>query len=157
TLTLSNGTYTPGASGLQLAPSPYTGLPLPGSSGAGVRIEWHEQGSVEGILELVNDQVGYVGGIGGTPIVDPNTRVPGTGNRIFINRGTFSGGGTIAGYTISGSPVYNTYDPSNYNVAGRNLLGGQNRVQMAISDVNANQGFSKTGAGTYSLTPSAGG
>ena len=28
-----------------------------------LRIEWHEQGSVEGILELINDQIGTVGSI----------------------------------------------------------------------------------------------
>ena len=44
----------------------------------------------------------------------------------------------------------------NFNAAGTNLQGGQNRVQMAISDVNARQGFSRAGgAGTFSLTPNA--
>lgn len=148
TLTLSNGTYTAGTNGLQFAPSVFTGSAIVGSfsasaSGAGVRIEWHEQGSVEGILEMVNDQVGYDGGLLGTPLIDPASRNPTNANPIRINRNNATLSSNLNGYNISNS-AYNTYDPANYNAAGRNLFGGQNRVQMAISDVKAVQGFSKT-------------
>ncbi|HMB96822.1 MAG TPA: hypothetical protein VKK61_12340, partial [Tepidisphaeraceae bacterium] len=158
-LTLSNGTYSAGAGGLQLAPSTFTGTNLAGSTGAGVRVEWHEQGSVEGVLELVNDQIGYTGGIGGTPLIATALRdpIPG-GNPIRVNRNNITGPGISGGgYTILHS-TYNTYDPTVYNTAGTNLQGGQNRVQMAISDVVPLQGFSKSGGtGGISLTPGAAG
>jgi hypothetical protein len=149
TLTLSNGTYLAGTNGIELAPSSFTGAAIAGTfgasaSGAGVRIEWHEQGSVEGILEMVNDQVGYDGDINGTPLIDPVTRNPSGGNPIRLNRNTFVTTGTVGGFSISNSG-YNTYDPIMYDLTtGRNLQGGQNRVQMAISDVVAVQAFSKT-------------
>src|SRR3954453_2315317 len=44
-LSLSNGTYSGGANGLQLAPSTFTGNALGTNMGAGVRVEWHEAGS----------------------------------------------------------------------------------------------------------------
>jgi hypothetical protein len=149
TLTLSNGTYVPGTNGIELAPSSFTGAAIAGTfgasaSGAGVRIEWHEQGSVEGVLEMVNDQVGYDGDINGIPLIDPVTRNPSGGNPIRLNRNSFVTTGTIGGFTINGSG-YNTYDAAQYNfTTGQNLQGGQNRVQMAISDVRAVQAFSKT-------------
>ena len=34
-----------------------------------LRIEWHEQGSVQGLVDLVNDQVGFTTGPGGTGIL----------------------------------------------------------------------------------------
>jgi hypothetical protein len=142
-LSLSNGTYDAGTAGLQLAPLSFnSGNPLGTGMGAGVRVEWHEAGSVEGILELANDQIGYAGGAGGTPIVDPNTpRNPTGGNPLWLNRNRLTAVGGANGYSIATS-TYNTY--SNYNAAGKNLQGGQNRVQMAIADVVPLQGFSKT-------------
>src|SRR3954451_23466425 len=47
-LSLSNGTYSGGNTGLQLAPSTFTGNALGANMGSGVRVEWHEAGSVEG-------------------------------------------------------------------------------------------------------------
>src|SRR5262249_20653313 len=113
-----------------------------------------------GILDMANDQIGYAGGISGVPLVDPTTRNPTSGNPIRINQNNFSGATTLGGYSL-GSVTYNTYDPTNYNLTtGQNLLGGQNRVQMGISDVTAIQGFSKTsgttpagGTPAYGLIP----
>jgi hypothetical protein len=123
-----------------------------------MRLEWHEQGSVEGILDLANDQIGYFGGATGTALVDLIARNPSVGNPIWVNRQTYS---AVTGPTAAnGLPIqtsgYNTY--LNYDANGKNLQGGQNRVQMAISDVNAKQGFAVGGgsaAGGVSLTPGA--
>lgn len=161
-LTLSNGIYAPGAGGLQLAPLTNTGAILAGSSGTGIRIEWHEQGSVEGIVELVNDQIGYgaivSGSFVGSPLVSGTTRNPSSGNPIRLNRNNATTAGAPGGWTISGNQTYDTYDADNYHQTfGGNILGGQNRVQWAISDVNAAQGFSKTGTGAFSLTPGSAG
>jgi hypothetical protein len=157
TLNLSNGSYNAGTAGLQLSPLAFSGASLAGSTGAGVRAEYHESGSVEGILDLANDQIGYAGGISGTPILDPFTaRNPVGGNPIWVNRNRFTSVGTLSGYGI-GTSNYNTYDPATYNSAGKNLQGGQNRVQMAISDVVPTQGFSVAGAGTFNAAPGAAG
>ena len=127
-----------------------------------LRIEWHEQGSVEGILEMVNDQIGTVNSISLT------NRNASLANPTRVNRNVFGGTAatvvppppgsatiTLNGLTLSTSN-YNTltnYDDSNAARPGRNAQGGQNRVQMAISDVTSVQGFSKTGASAYTRTP----
>ncbi|HEX3357458.1 MAG TPA: PEP-CTERM sorting domain-containing protein, partial [Tepidisphaeraceae bacterium] len=120
---------------------------------AGVRVEWHEAGSVEGILELANDQIGYFtpdnGVTGG--VVDPFTpRGPSGGNPLWINRNKLSAtnatGPSSTSFSVAPSN-YNTY--LNYSTLGTNLQGGQNRVQMAISDVVPLQGFSNSGSGTF--------
>ena len=118
---------------------------------------WHEQGSVEGILDLANDQIGYAGGF---QVGDPNhiylgSRNPTQGNPIWINQNKFLAAGTTNGFTIANQATYNTYDNTQFNLAtGQNLVGGQDRVQMAISDVNHVQGFSISGAnGSIGSTP----
>ena len=188
-ITLSNGpggapiTYTAptgGSTQFQLASGNFAGADaLAGSTQnhSAIRLEWHEQGSVEGILEMVNDQVGYAGGLSGTPLIDPSIRNPvynggnAFSNPVWINRNQFNAttlgtsvGTTIgSGNTLGGLPLnnsdYNTYNIAalnptpgpnglTYNAAtGANLQGGVNRVQMAISDVNHVQGFSIGGAG----------
>src|SRR5881394_4041798 len=99
TLNLSNGSYDAGTAGLQLSPLTFTGAPLGANSAVGVRAEWHEAGSVEGILELANDQIGYAGGLLGAPIVDPNTpRNPSGGNPLWVNRNRLTAVGSGGGY-----------------------------------------------------------
>lgn len=123
----------------------------------GLRIEWHEQGSIEGVLELINDQIGTVGS------VSTSNRNATSGNPTWVNGNGFGVGGvnpvpapptystvTINGFNLSTSD-YNIY--ANYNAAGRNLQGGQNRVQWGISDVPSVQGFSKDGAAAYTARP----
>lgn len=126
-----------------ITPNPAGGFP-PGSTAApvgsanyaGLRIEWHEQGSIEGVLELINDQVAPVVSVGLT------NRNPSTGNPTWVNRNVFTTHpNTINGYTLNTS-TFNMYDDTNAARPGFNLQGGQNRVQMAVSDVNAKQGFS---------------
>jgi hypothetical protein len=166
TLSLSNGNYSGGGVSLELAPHAYTGTTAIGNLatgsqgiGAGVRVEYHESGSVEGILELANDQIGYFtpdGGVTGS-IVDPFTpRDPKGSNPIWVNRTSISTpvstGPNPGGYTISsaGTLAINTYNTyANYGTLGNNTLGGQDRVQMAVSDVVPIQGFSNSGSGTY--------
>ena len=135
TLTLSNGTYGGAAywgsgtnSTLQLA-SKVAGFTNSGTGNDNVNavvIQWHEQGSVEGVLDLVNDQIVNLPSNTGTRDVT-------SANPIWINRNKFTNQATINGYTLGafGTPA------------------GQQAVQMAISDVNGAQGFSSgsNGAG----------
>jgi hypothetical protein len=115
-----------GTTQFQLAPSPF---PAVAPEVNGLRVEWHEQGSVEGILELAYFQVGSFAG--GAPSFN------GGGNPVWVNRNRFTGPGSANGFVLGdfGTPT------------------GQNPVQMAISDVNARQGFSKTGTGTFIAQP----
>jgi hypothetical protein len=117
-----------------------------------IRFEWHEQGATEGILDLVNDQVGYLGGATGAAIVDLAARNPSVGNPIWVNQSRFTSVGATNGLSLTTSN-YNTY--LNYDASGRNLQGGQNRVQMAIADMNGKQAFAVgggTAAGSFTQT-----
>lgn len=121
-----------------------------------IRLEWHEQGSVEGILDLANDQIGY----GASGPIFIGSRDANGGNPIWVNGNKFTGTNTINGLGLTNNAnVWNTYDNTQFNLAtGANLKGGQNRVQMAISDVNHVQGFSITGAnGSLNGTPMSAG
>ena len=111
---------------LQLAPD-NSGFATSGAGTdqvAALTVQWHEQGSVEGVLDLVNDQISALP-------TNTGTRNPTTANPIWINRNKFTAPGSAHGYTID-----NFGNPN-----------GQARVQMAISDVNGSQGFSTIGAG----------
>jgi hypothetical protein len=169
-LTLSNGTYNGGSNGLQLAQSTYpVAIIGTGASAGGVRLEWQESGSVEGMLALVNDQIGY--GTSANPpqsssVLDPNVPLnPTGGNPIWVNRTrlstTTTGGGLSTSTAFNlGSSDYNTYSTSTFTSSGVNLQGGQNRVQMDISDVPAVQGWSYGGAsakGSVFATPGSAG
>ena len=133
TITLSNGTFGSGywASGsntlLQLAPD-VKGVSVTGTGAdqvPAVNVIWHEQGSVEGILDMVNDQIGVVAGNAGT-------RDASSPNPIWVSRNKFTAPNSSAnGYTIGT---------------------GQPAVQMAISDVNAVQGFSTAGTPAWNKT-----
>ncbi|MDB5321605.1 MAG: hypothetical protein JWN40_3236 [Phycisphaerales bacterium] len=121
---------------------------------SGLRVEWHRVGSTDGTIELVNDQIGYSGGITGTPLYTPGSRAPTSVNSIYVNTNRFQAGGTINGLALSGDNTYNTYSAANYELAtGRNLLGGQNRVQFSVADAPV-QIFSQ--AGTPSVFATAG-
>jgi len=110
-------------------------------SHSALRVEWHEQGSVEGILELADGQIDDT-------IQDNTLYNPTVANPTWINRNKF----TIA-TTLGGHPLVN-----NTNANSR-ALQAQAPVQMAISDVTATQGFAKGGVannnnGAYTKTPS---
>src|SRR5258706_7662723 len=127
-----------------------------------LRVEWHEQGATEGILELVNDQIGTVNSISLT------NRNASTGNPTWVNRNNFGGtpgtivppppaSGTITqkglSLTTSNYNAFINYDDSNAARPGLNTQGGQNRVQMAIADMTSMQGVSKSGGSAYTRTP----
>lgn len=159
-----------------------------------IRLEWHEQGSVEGVLDMVNDQIGYVGGFAAAALVNPVTRNPVStnstsvpfSNPTWVNQTNWNGthNGTTNFFVVppaTNPPTYapnipanhlplaysdyNTYNnplahpgqPANsytYDANGTNLQGGQNKVQMAISDVSSVQAFSISGAsGSMGATP----
>jgi hypothetical protein len=136
------------ASGNFTAADQPVGGPFPSTNATQVhsalRLEWHEQGSVEGILELANDQIGY---LNATALIDPGTRNASGGNPIWVNRNKYvnPSSGSAVGLPIAPSD-YNTYSVATYNAAGKNLQGGMNRVQLGISDVKAVQGFAVGGS-----------
>src|SRR5262249_39456830 len=116
----------------------------PVQSHSGLRVEWHEQGSVEGMLELADGQIND--NIYGNLIYNPTV-----GNPTWINRNKFTVATSLGGHTLANNP----------NDATR-AAQGQNPVQMAISDVTATQGFAKGGnpannSGAYTMTPSSSG
>ena len=129
-----------------------------------VRFEYHESGSVEGLLELASDQISPVPYI--TQNVDRNP-TNGVGNAVWVNYSQFGGaigkpvptaangfsatstsGQTLgdfyaANQTFAGSG--GTALPS-FNQAGGNVNGGQNAVQTAVSDAVPVQVFADTSA-----------
>ncbi len=118
--------------------------PVTTANYAGLRLEWHEQGSIEGVLELINDQVATVASVGLT------NRNPSGGNPSWVSRNSFViHPNTINGYSLNTSTFDArhssvggvTYIDSNLARPGANNQGGQNRVQMAVSDVSGKQGF----------------
>jgi hypothetical protein len=151
----NTGLWSPGGELLsfQLAPFNASGAVTTGPSQAAnaLRLEWHEQGSVEGILELANDQIAPIGSVTAT------NRNPTTGNPIWVNRNSFNGtAGKTAGDTQSGyflGPVNTVGGAAQFTTSGLSTTGGQNAVQMASSDVNARQGFSVAGAAAFNRRP----
>jgi hypothetical protein len=116
-------------------------------SHSGLRIEWHEQGAVEGMLELADGQIND--SIYGNLIYNPTT-----GNATYVNQNKFGGTGSavfppanLGGHQLNNNPNDNTRDAQ-----------AQNAVQMSIADTPATQGFAKGGVafnngGAYSKTP----
>ena len=118
-----------------------------------LRFEYHEQGATEGVLDVVNDQVGYVGGATGTSFIDLAQRNPSVANPIWVNRNKFTAVGTINGLSLANS-TNNPYTA--YGADGKSLTGGQNRVQIGISDMNGAQAFAVgggTATGNFNVTP----
>jgi hypothetical protein len=154
TLYPSSSNYWPtNGSGVsfQLAPSAFPGASGSTTFGAAdaLRLEWHEQGSVEGILELANDQIAPLGSVTAT------NRNPTSGNPVWVNGNKFVGTSTIGGFLVGdmySSPGGTSGQP-NFAFSGNNPNGGQNAVQMAISDVSGRQGFSVAGAGAFNKRP----
>ncbi len=139
-ITINGTTYTnTSGSNIQLAPSGEI-VPTVGAGNAGYRIEWHEQGSVEGIFELLDSQV--------NDNLLNNTTYNATNT--WVNRNQAAGGSRSAPFALS--PFADGF------TTGRGVSVAQmNRVQMAISDVAAPQGFSKAGTSSYTATPGTGG
>jgi hypothetical protein len=128
---------------------------------SGLRVEYHESGSAEGILEMANDQIAPV------PYVEDNIdRNPNGGNAVWVNGNQIGGvsapnndsltngndpNGNYLGpfYGVNTLGQIQTYGPginATFNLAGvntSNVVGssngftqaGQNAVQLAVSDV----------------------
>jgi len=146
-ITFSNGTYYSAANSsgqLNLAPTTYSSSNLAnGSTGPGLLVEWHEQGSVEGIYEMAQDQLGPKGWTAPT-LATSAPRYPTNSNPIHINGSgptiSPSAGLSQKGFTWNGATTV------------------QDPVTMAMSDVNAVQGFSvpgsvPTGTAPYAAKP----
>jgi hypothetical protein len=131
-----------------------------------IALEWHEEGSVDGFYDLINDQIGYAGGSPsnvGTPISNESLRVPTTSNPTFVNTASFSiGGQTINGFTLAASTattnvLADTYSSSVYNQAtGTNVAGGQNRVQFSVGEYPT-EAFAVSGTASPFATPGSSG
>jgi hypothetical protein len=118
-------------------------------SHSALRVEWHEQGSVQGLVDLVNDQVGYVG----SPISNVASRGPSVSNPTWINGTSFTTGTTLNGHTLSGLNYGDTYDTSVYDrPSGRNLQNGQDRIQYSQGEYKT-ENFARVGAPTRSAIP----
>jgi hypothetical protein len=210
TITIGGTTYPPSSDGgasywntgssYQLAPK--TGVSKSGTStdaSPAIQFVYHESGSVEGILELANDQL-YTNsdyapstGIASTsiPYVTANIdRNPEGGNAVWLNYNQLGNSGTTPGATfnatsgasVSGTPLSlgNFYAPGvgqattpgattiwvpgsssnptpDFNQTGANVNGGQNAVQVALSDALPQQVFKNDyGNQTNAYTPVGG-
>jgi hypothetical protein len=127
-----------------------------------IRLEWHEQGSAEGLVDLINDEVGYAGGYSGTPLSDPSLRGPTSANPTWINTNKFVGTGSteINGFVLNGavSDPANTYDPTLYNLAtGVNLQQGQNRIQFSVGEYKTEDLSVSGGTASLNATPGSAG
>lgn len=134
---------------------------------SGLRVEWHEQGSVQGLIDLINDQVGYVtpdGGVTGF-LSNLNSRGPSTANPTWINSSSFTVAGTTNGHSLAAGTLSNpanTYSTAVYDLAtGRNKssgsfggVNGQDRIQFSVGEFKT-ENFSKAGTPSYSALPGA--
>jgi hypothetical protein len=117
------------------------------NTGPGIQFEWHNTGSVEGIIELAEDQLMPITTPNGTTVNDKISRDPSYGNPVVImdsvnGANTFNG----ANYTLK-NHYLGTMGTNNANSSANT---GQAPVQFAISDVVPVQAFSV--AGTSSPT-----
>ena len=124
-----------------------------------LQFQWHEQGSVEGILELASDQL-YSGNINSSPQLssfNPVSRDATSANPIWVNYNRFAFDGSsptahvINGYTLNTRSA-TSGQPNPYTGTG------QANVQLAFSDVLPQQGFSTGGSaannsGAFNRTP----
>ena len=192
TLTVNGVTYPPNTSywqqnggslqAYQLAPSSYNGGQSTFIDGSGTglnstttaaitpayRFEYHESGSVEGILEMANDQIAPVTYVTQNVNRNPNGGnavwvnynqiggVPATGYTPFVNGGVTANGYTLGNFYNGPSQAFTYGSASNptavFNLSGGNVNGGQNAVQAAVSDVVPIQAFASnnTSGGTAS-------
>jgi hypothetical protein len=217
TLSINGTTYPPASDGgvnywgsnggpgisYQLAPknntTSVTGSPTDQS--AAIQFVYHESGSVEGVLELANDQL-YTNsdyapatGISSTsiPYITANVdRNPEGGNAVWLNYNQIGASGVTAGAAFNattgaapggttvtlgnfyGSGVGQNGTPGQsgtpwtpgsasnptptFNQAGVNQSGGQNAVQLAVSDAVPQQIFQNNyGNTSNTYTPAGGG
>jgi hypothetical protein len=126
-----------------------------------IRLEWQEKGSLDGFYDLINDQIGYTPAAG--PVSILAGRGPSVSNPIWVNQNSFTTGATINGHTLNsgtGAAFYNTYANNSsfganqvYDAAtGKNLLGGQNRVQVAIGEYST-ENFAYSGTASPFAKP----
>ena len=118
---------------------------MPVQSNSALRVEWHEQGSVEGMLDMADGQIND--NLQSNLVYNPAT----VANPTWINRNKFLMTGSAGGHTLDPNLSATTRAPQ-----------AQSPVQMAISDVTATQGFAKGGvaannSGAYFLTPTQAG
>jgi hypothetical protein len=111
-----------------------------------IETQWHEQGSVDGFYDLINDEIGYAQNSSQAaaddtyvgPISNESLRTPSSSNPTWINTNKFTTGGTIAGFALdnsAGDILDETYNTSVYNQStGSNILGGQNRIQFSVGE-----------------------
>ena len=156
----------------QLAPKSYSGPSTVtgqvSDSSTAIRFEFHESGSVEGILEMVSDQISPVSYVTQNVNRDPNP-----GNAVWVNYNQFGGGNgitansTVNGYTLgsfyssgqtftlggSATATFVSTPGSSLGPIGTNVNGGQNAVQMATADVIPVQAFENINPNTAGTNP----
>ena len=110
---------------------------------------------------MANDQIGPLNYV--TQNIDRNPSLgTSSGNAVWVNYNQFGGGKgnwTAAGSTLNGNSLGDFYSGGQsftlngtaqptFNQAGTNLSGGQNAVQLAVSDVLPVQAFASNATGT---------
>ncbi len=118
----------------------------PSQNHSAERVEWHEQGSVEGILELADSQIN-------DGILANSTYQPTLGNAVYVNRSRFGGVNNGGSIPQPGSPVTQNGFTLAFQGDGPRDPQALGRVQMAISDVNAAQAFSRPGTAAFNRAP----
>jgi hypothetical protein len=133
-----------------------------------IQLQWHEQGSIDGFYDLINDEVGYAqntlqalaNNSTAGPISNEALRVPTSSNPTWINTNKFTAAGATNGFTLNNSAADNlslTYSTNVYNFAtGQNILGGQNRIQFSVGEYPT-EGFSVGGAASPFAAPGSAG
>jgi hypothetical protein len=121
-----------------------------------LRLEWHGEGSVQGELDLINDQVGFYPG---QQITADSSRGPSGSNIDYVNQNQFnttSPQGPLNGLQLSQTGYGNTYNSSVYDLpTGISLVGAANRVQFSIGEYKT-EGLAQSGTGTALLAAGTG-
>jgi hypothetical protein len=143
-----------------------------------IQLQWHEEGSIDGFVDLLNDEIGYpqttaqaagvntinagsdtAGDVVETvgPLSQESLRTPTTPNPTVVNETVFAAGGTSStGFSLdaSASDLLNeTYNTNVYTPAtGVNIQGGQNRIQFSIGEYPT-EALSVAGTASVFATP----
>jgi hypothetical protein len=139
--------YWSSNSKFQVAPTNFVNPDLSTTEAQAVRVEYHESGSVEGVLEMVNDQVGII------PYVTTNIdRNPEGGNAVWVNRTQIGASGTTGGtaWSASGGASFNNQTLGNFYGTGVAWNGTQTPTFSSNPpyQVAANAGTATSNGGT---------
>ena len=117
-----------------------------------MRFEYHESGSAEGVMELVDSQINE------NAFPDNGVYNPNTTQAVWINQAHFGGAPPSGPFPVAGTPA--SLNGFNLNFQPSSLPRdpqAQSRVQMAVSDVASSQVFSVAGTANPFARPGSAG